>query len=74
MPFTWTALLVGLAIQFAGYLLIPKPRISRPEAPKDFDSPTSSVGRPVPAIFGEHEVQAVNVLIYGEKSTQEVGL
>lgn len=67
----WITLLIALALNVVAYLIMPKPKTSKPEAAKDMDNPTADAGRPVPVVFGTITVKGLNVLWYGEKSTRE---
>lgn len=66
----WLILLVALALNVVAYLIMPKPKTSKPEAAKDMDAPTADAGRPVPVVFGTITVKGLNVLWYGDKSTR----
>ena len=74
MPFPLIPLLVQLAIgvglQVVGFLLAPKPKQSQPDEVRDMDNPTAEEGRPIPVVFGEHEVTGVNIIWYGQKNTR----
>lgn len=62
-------LLIGVALQVIGYLLLPKPKSTRSEEVADMENPTAEGGRPIPVVFGEHEVEGVNIIFFGEKRT-----
>jgi hypothetical protein len=62
-------LLIGLALSVVAYLIMPKPKMAKPEAAKDMENPTADAGRPVPVVFGTVTVKGLNVLWFGEKST-----
>lgn len=61
-----TQMLVGLAIEVVGYLLMPKAKTDK-EATKDMENPTAEAGRPIPVVFGEVEIKGVNILWFGDK-------
>lgn len=65
----WIGLLVGLVINVVAYLIMPKPKVAKPEAAKDMDAPTADAGRPIPVVFGTMTVKGINVLWYGDRST-----
>ena len=67
-------LLISLALQVVSLLLVPRPKVEKPEAVKDMDTPTAEAGRPVPVIFGTMPIEDPNCLWYGEKSTEEAKL
>ena len=60
-------LLIGIALQFLGYLLMPKPKQPKPPSLDDFKDPTAQAGRPIPVVFGSIRVKSANVLWYGNK-------
>ncbi len=62
-------LVIGVALQVIGYLLMPKPKSSRSEEVTDMENPTAEGGRPIPVVFGEIEVTGVNIIFFGEKRT-----
>lgn len=62
-------LVIGVAVQVIGYLLMPKPKSSRSEEVTDMENPTAEGGRPIPVVFGEIEVTGVNIIFFGEKRT-----
>lgn len=74
MPFQLGAFLlqlaVGIALQVVGYLLMPKPKGTKPDEVKDLENPTAESGRPIPVVFGEVEITGLNIVWYGDKSTK----
>lgn len=66
----WT-LFIALAMLVVSYALMPRPKVAKPEAAKDMESPTAEAGRPVPIIFGTITVSGVNVLWYGQKNKRQ---
>lgn len=62
-------LVIGVALQVIGFLLMPKVAESQPEEMREMDDPTAEEGRAIPVIFGEVEVTDVNVVFFGEKTT-----
>ncbi len=64
-------LLIGIALQFIGMLLLPRPKVSQPDTVQDMEAPTAEAGRPIPLIFGTEEIKSANVLWYGDKKTVE---
>ncbi len=63
-------LLVGLAIQLIGYVVMPKPKGPKPDAVSDLESPTAEAGRPIPVPFGDITISSPNFLWTGEKETE----
>lgn len=53
-------ILVGMALQFIGYLLLPKPPGPKPPELTDWDDPTSGAGRPIPVVFGSMSINGLN--------------
>ena len=64
-------LLVGLVLNIAAYLLMPKPKAPKPEAAKDMDNPKAEAGRPVPVLWGTMTIKGLNIMWYGDKSKHE---
>lgn len=62
-------LLIGIALNVVGYLLMPKPKGPKPEAVKDQEAPTAESGRPIPVIFGSITIQSPNLLDWYDKET-----
>lgn len=63
-------LVVGVALQVIGYLLMGKPKGNKPDTVQDIEDPTAEAGRPIPVIFGQIEVKGVNIIFFSEKSTK----
>jgi hypothetical protein len=64
-------LLIGIALQVVGYLLMPKPKSPKPPAAQDLEDPTAEAGRPIPVVFGTITVKGINVLWFGNKLVRE---
>lgn len=64
----WLGLIFALALNVVAYLIMPKPKVGRHEAARDFQDPTADAGRPIPVVFGTINVSGLNVLWYGNKS------
>lgn len=62
------ALLIGLVLNIVAYLIMPKPKVAKPEAAKDLDNPVAEAGKPQPIVFGTLTVKGLNVLWYGDKN------
>ncbi|UVK46808.1 hypothetical protein BPNPMPFG_002518 [Mesorhizobium sp. AR07] len=62
-------IVIGIALQAIGYLMLPKPKSEKGAEVTDMDNPTAEGGRPIPVVFGEKEVTGVNILWYGDKET-----
>ena len=62
-------LLIGVALQVLGYLLMPQSKTSSKTEVDDMEDPKAEAGFPMPVIFGENEVTKVNIIWFGEKTT-----
>lgn len=62
-------LLVGVALQVVGYLLMPQSSSSSEEEFDPMEDPTAEAGRPIPVVFGEIWVDDVNIIWFGDKAT-----
>lgn len=60
---------IALVINVVAYVLMPKPKGPKPEAVRDMEAPTADHGRPIPVVFGTVTVKGLNVLWYGDIST-----
>lgn len=68
MPFIILAVAVVASVVLS-MLLRPKVKTPKPEAATDLEDPTSEAGRPVPVVFGTITVKGLNLLWYGDKSS-----
>ncbi len=64
----FTQLLVGIALQVIGYLLMPKPPAPEPPQLSDWDDPTAEAGRPIPVVFGSMTIKGMNILGMWDKA------
>lgn len=64
-------LLISLAVSAASYLIMPKPKVPKPDAARQADTPTAEAGKPIPVIFGTITVEETNILWYGESTLRE---
>lgn len=62
------SLAISVAISVVAYLLTPQPKTPKTEV-TDLENPTADAGRPIPVLFGTITVSGVNVLWYGDKTT-----
>ncbi len=60
-------ILIGLAFMIIGYMLMPKPKVQRPEVTV-MDDPTAEAGRTIPVLFGDRMITDPNFLWWGEKT------
>lgn len=63
------ALAIAVVISIVAIVIMPKPKQPKPPAMQDADSPTSEAGRPIPVVFGTVTIKGLNVLWFGDKST-----
>ena len=63
-------LAIGVALQAIGYLMMGKPKGTKPDTVQDLEDPTAEAGRPIPVIFGQIEVKGVNIVFFSEKTTK----
>lgn len=52
----------------AAYAMIPKPEEQKPATLDDIEAPTAEVGREIPVLFGERDIDGPNVTWYGDFS------
>lgn len=64
------ALVVSVAMQVVGYLIMARPKTEKSESVTDMEAPTAEEGRPVPVPFGEVEITGLNIIWYGDKETR----
>ncbi|MEG3175852.1 hypothetical protein U1872_06390 [Sphingomonas sp. RB3P16] len=62
------SLAISLALSIVSYLITPQPKVAKPVAAKDLESPTAEAGREMPVPFGTLTIKSPNCLWYGEKS------
>lgn len=62
-------LIVGIALQAIGYLIMPQVKNERADEVTDMDNPTAEGGRPIPVVFGEKDVTGLNIIWFGDKAT-----
>ena len=55
-------IVVGVALQVMGYLLMPKPKTEKPPSTADLDEPTAESGRPIPILFGSMRGASPNLI------------
>ncbi len=62
-------LAIGVAINYVGYLLMPKPKQEKPPSTEDLENPTAEAGRPIPVVFGSLTVQSPNDIGFWDKES-----
>ncbi|MFC3724410.1 hypothetical protein [Neoaquamicrobium sediminum] len=64
-------IIIGLGLMILGYVLMPKPKLDKPDEVTEMDSPTSEAGKPITVIFGDITVTSPNFLWWGDKKFYE---
>lgn len=67
MAFALIAALVGLALGVISLVLRPSGKKQRPDELQQLEAPTSGEGKFAIVVFGEIEVEAPNVIWYGDR-------
>lgn len=62
-------LVVGVALQVVGYLMMAQAKTNSKSEVDDMEDPTAEAGIPICVVFGENEVTGVNILWFGDKTT-----
>lgn len=63
---------VSIALSYASYLLMPRPKQVKPTStPSELKYPSVSAGRPIPVVFGTVTIKSPNILWYGDKGMRE---
>jgi hypothetical protein len=60
-------IIIGLVFMVAGYMLMPRPKVQRPEI-TEMEGPTAEAGKPIPVLFGDDIITSPNYLWWGEKN------
>jgi hypothetical protein len=63
-----TKLLIVVTIMVVAYLIMPKPKRTKPDSTRDMENPTAEAGREIPVIFGTMTMKGLNVLDFTNKS------
>lgn len=64
-----TYLLISLALQILGYLLMPKPKAPPPPEFEDLKAPRATAGSPVYVVFGDAWIEDPNCIDFRDKAT-----
>lgn len=67
----WFQFIIAIALYALSYVIMPKPKIQKPEAAQDLEGPTAEAGRPIPVPFGTVTIQSPNCLWWGDKRVRE---
>jgi hypothetical protein len=54
------------------YSLTPKPQNAKPAGLNEFQVPTAEIGREIPVLFGTRDINAPNVVWFGDLKTVAV--
>lgn len=65
----WWFIAVFVAALVVSYALMPKPQSQPPAGLGDIKAPTAEEGREIPVLFGTRDLEAPNVVWYGDLST-----
>lgn len=72
MIWNWVAqLLIAVVVSVISYLIAPKPKTPKPDAARDFESPTASAGIPCKVLMGTCTIKGVNIIWYGDKGRRD---
>lgn len=64
-------LVIGVGLSIVGYMLMPKPKQSKPEAMQEQEDPTAEAGKPIPVIFGSLTLESPNLIGFFDKEMIE---
>ncbi|UYA98699.1 putative virion structural protein [Xanthomonas phage vB_Xar_IVIA-DoCa5] len=62
----WWYVVVFVVALVAAYSMMPKPQNAKPAGLGDVTAPTAEVGREIPVLFGERDLEGPNVCWYGD--------
>lgn len=61
----WWLVAVFVATLVLAYAFMPKPQAQKPPGMGEVTAPTAEVGREIPVLFGERDIEGPNVVWYG---------
>ena len=61
----WWYIVVFIVALVVSYSMMPKPENAKPAGLGDVTAPTAEVGREIPVLFGERDLDGPNVVWYG---------
>lgn len=61
----WWYIVVFIAALVVSYSMMPKPESAKPAGLNDVTAPTAEVGRAIPVLFGERDLEGPNIVWYG---------
>ena len=62
----WFLVAVFIGALLLSYALMPKPQTAPPPGLNEITAPTAEVGREIPVLFGTRDLNAPNVVWYGD--------
>lgn len=61
----WWYIVVFIVALVVSYSTMPKPENAKPAGLGDVTAPTAEVGREIPVLFGERDLEGPNIVWYG---------
>jgi len=61
----WWYIVVFIVALVVSYSMMPKPENAKPAGLGDVTAPTAEVGREIPVLFGERDLEGPNIVWYG---------
>lgn len=70
----WAYFVAWIVLSVVAYVLTPKPKIENqpPAGLGDIKAPTAEEGREIPVLFGTRDLEAPNVVWYGDLRTMAI--
>jgi len=68
----WPIIAAVVASFVAAYVFTPRPSAGDPPTAGEFEAPTAEEGREITVIFGTRDIEDMNVVWYGDLSTEPV--
>lgn len=62
----WPYIVVFVVALVAAYSMMPKPQNAKPAGLGDVTAPTAEIGREIPVLFGERDIEGPNIVWYGD--------
>jgi hypothetical protein len=62
----WYVVAIFVAMLILSFVLMPKPQTQKPPGVNELTAPTAEVGREIPVLFGTRDMDAPNVVWYGD--------
>lgn len=61
----WWYIVIFVVALVVSYSMMPKPESAKPAGLGDVTAPTAEVGREIPVLFGERDLEGPNIVWYG---------